>query len=253
MLTDQPLLVTIDGRNVWRFSNGRTLPVIHGGDGPNDPPPPADPPADPPAADPPADPPPADPVDPPLGPAGEKALDAWKQRAKVAEPEVKRLREENDELRRKQMSDQEKAIEAAREEGRTEGRTEVSEATNARLFRAEVRAAAAGKLADPAITDLLAVDVNAALTLLGETTVPVTDSGDIDSEAISQAVVRYVQARPHLAATATGQPSPIGQGPQGPPAPAKSLDEQIAEAEAAGDWKLSGRLKTQQLAATQGG
>ena len=35
--TNDPQLVLMDGRPQWRFADGRTLPVVRGGDGPDDP------------------------------------------------------------------------------------------------------------------------------------------------------------------------------------------------------------------------
>lgn len=227
--------VMIDGRPHWRLATGRTIPVVHGGEGPDDPP--ADPPSQ--------DPPPAD-DDEPLGDAGVKALNAWKERARKAEADARRaaeLQAKLDALEAAQMTEQEKAIAAAREEAAAATRAEVLGQANARLFSAELRAASAGKLLDSAITDLL-VDPTVALRLLGLDEYPVTDSGDIDGEAISHAVADYVAARPHLAASATQKPGSVDQGARHTPPP-RSLEDEIAEAERTGDWARAGRLKTQ--------
>lgn len=188
--------------------------------------------------------------DPALGAAGEKALDAWKARAKAAEADAKRAKDLEAEvaaLKAAQMSDHEKAIDAARKEAADQARTEALGTVNERLLKSELKAATAGQLLDAAAKDLL-VDTDVALKLLGLDEIPVTDSGDIDGEAISQAVAAYVTARPHLAASATLQPG-IDQGSRTAPAGAKSLDERIADAEAAGNHKLSMSLKTQKLVA----
>lgn len=239
MLTTNPVMITVDGRRTWRFPDGKTLPVVSGGADEGDPPAPAPTPA--------ADPPPE--VDEPLGPQGQKALDSFKERARTAEAETKRLKKIEDDynaLVASQLTDQEKAIADARKEGSDEATAAIQTATNKRLFRAELRAATAAKLNDTAIADLL-VDNDAALKLLGLDEIPVTVEGDIDSEAISQKVDAYVAARPFLASSATQQPGSIDQGARASTAAAKSIDEQIADAEAAGNWKLSGRLKTQKL------
>lgn len=233
MLPTDTARITVDGRPMWLLPTGRTIPVIHGAADDGDPDP--TPPADPPAAD-----------DPPLGPAGEKALNAWKERAKAAEAAAGRvpdLERELNELRTAQMTDQEKALAAARDEAAQAARAEVLGQVNSRLFTAELRAAAAAANLLPSATQDLLVDPIVALRLLGLDEYPVTVTGDINSEAISQHVAAYVAARPHLAAGAMQPPGPVDQGAR-PATPAKTLADQIAEAEAAGNWKLSGQLKT---------
>jgi hypothetical protein len=206
-----------------------------------DPPAPvADPPA--PAGDPPA---PVVTDDEALRPEGKKALDAWKARAKAAEDALA-------EAQRAQLSDHERALVDARREAGEAATAAANEANVSRLFRAELRAASATKLNEQAIKDLL-VDSTAAMRLLGLDEVPVTSDGDLDSEAISQAVASYVEARPFLAASATLGPGGIDQGARQTTAAIKTLAEQIAEAEAAGNWKLSSRLKTQSLLAGAAG
>lgn len=243
-----PVLVAGRGRRMWMFPDGTMLPVISGGDGPEDPPPAGDgtpPPAPPaPAGDgtPPA---PAEGADTPLGPEGEKALGAWKGRAKEAEAEAKRLREENETLRLAQLSDQERELERIKAETRESARNEVLGQVTPKLFISELKAATAGALLPAAAADLL-VNPMVAQRLLGLAEIPVTADGDIDGEAISQAVTAYVAARPHLASSATQTPGPVDQGARQTP-PAKTLDERIAEAEASGNWKLSGQLKTQRM------
>lgn len=188
--------------------------------------------------------------DKPLGEAGEKALQAWKDRAKAAEAAAKRandLQAELDELKRSQMDDHEKAVDDARREAAEQARTEALASVNGRLFTAELKAATTGALLPAAAQDLL-VDTAVALKLLGLDEIPVTDSGDINSEAISQAVAAYVEARPHLAASATQTPGSVDQGAR-TTAPAKTIDDEIAEAEAAQDWDRARRLKLHKYAA----
>lgn len=144
------------------------------------------------------------------------------------------------------MSEQEKAIEQARREAAEAARAEVLNETSAKLFRSELRAATTN-LTEKAREDLLAKP-EYAVTLLGLDEIPVTETGDIDSEAISQAVASYVEERPYLAASATPPAGSADQGTRTPPK-SKGLEEQIADAEAAGDWELVGRLKLQKLAA----
>lgn len=213
-------------------------------------PPVVDPP--PPAIDPP---PPA--ADPPLGPEGEKALQAWKDRAKAAEADAKRTKALEDELaalRAEQMTEQEKAIAAARQEAADGAKAEVLGTVNAKLFAAELKAAAKSDIATAdgkhvRLTDpSLLADSEVALRLLGLGEIPVTESGDIDTEAISTAVAALVAAKPYLAASATPPAGAADQGARTPPA-LKDLDAQIAEAEGKGDWDTTRRLKLHKLAA----
>jgi hypothetical protein len=193
-------------------------------------PPPADPP---PAAEPPAD-------DKPLGPEGEKALAAWKDRAKTAEAAVKALptlQAELDALRQQTMTDHEKAVADARKEADAAARAEVLGTVNTRLFAAELKAASTGKLTDP---DLLA-DTDVALKLLGLDEIPTTQSGDIDAAAIAGAVAKLIEQKPYLA-SATQTPGSADLGAR-TTATTKTLDQQIQEAEAAQDWATARRLK----------
>ena len=235
-----PTLSRRNGRDVWIMPNGRILPVISGGADEGDPPP--DPPE--PTPDPTPDP---EPDDKPLGPAGEKALEALKEERRQLKAKLSEHESELASLREAQMTEQERAIEQARKEAAESARSEALGEANDRLFRAELRALTAGKLTDTAITDLT-TDADVAVKLLGLGQIPVTDTGDIDSEAISAAVTSYTEARPHLAASATPVPG-IDQGSRGTARTVETLDEAIAKAEADGDSKLSLALKTQKLAA----
>jgi hypothetical protein len=160
---------------------------------------------------------PAD-TDAPLGPEGEKALAAWKERAKEAEKDAKRAAELEArlaEIEAANMSEQERAIEQARKEAAETTRAEVLTVAHRKLFTAEVKAAATGKMAAPELFSKPEV----ALGLLGFDDYPLTDSGDIDSEAISVAVERFVESHTALKASATPAPTPIAQGPLGRPGP----------------------------------
>lgn len=209
----------------WLFPDGTILPVVSGGADEPPPDPPQDPPADP----------PADPDDDQLGEKGVKALQVWKQRARAAEAAAKerdQLRAELAKLEAANQSEAEKALAAAREEGKREALT----AANTRVLRAEVTAAAAGKLSDPAD----------AVKFLDLSEFEIDDDGEVDTQAIAEAIDALVAAKPYLAATAKG----IGTGGGGarPQGPNKTIDQQIAEAEAAGDFRTARHLKSQKVA-----
>jgi hypothetical protein len=146
-----------------------------------------------------------------LGESGKKALAVERAARKEAEKKAKRadeLEAELVKLREDAMSEQEKAIAVARKEAAAEARQEATSEAARRLFRAEVKAAAASTVADP---ELLA-DPDVAMRLLGFDEVPVTESGDVDAEAISAALDRLVERKPYLA---VGDRQPVPGADQG--------------------------------------
>lgn len=155
---------------------------------------------------------------PELGDAGKKALDQERTARKEAERQLKdavakakradELEAELSKFREDAMSEQEKALEQARNEARDEGRKEALSTSNERLFKAEVKAASAGKIVD---ADLLS-DPLVAQRILGLDDIPITDDGDIDGAAIALAVDAMLEAKPHLAVSATRTPGSIDQG-----------------------------------------
>jgi len=157
----------------------------------------ADPdPQDPPANDPPPDQP--DEPKPDTNPETEvkrlsSALAAERKARAIAEREANKLRDAT-------ATDAEKAVQAAKDEGRAEALKEMA----GRLVETEVRAAAAGRLADPAD----------AVRLL-DVAEFVGDDGAIDREAIGAAIAELIEAKPYLAT----EPKPSGNGqrkaPQG--------------------------------------
>lgn len=169
--------------------------------------PPDDPPADPPA-DPPVDPPSDPPADPPADPPTDDA-EKWKALARKHEKESK--------ARAKRISDLEKA-------GQTESERAVSEARDAatketrdryagRLFAAELRSIARDRLNVPAT---LLADPDVGRKLLSLDDYPVDDDGDVDTQAISDAVDRLLEKDPTLATSAgTKKPPKVPTGPRG--------------------------------------
>ncbi|MFB6955240.1 hypothetical protein ACFCXP_36975 [Streptomyces niveus] len=134
----------------------------------------------------------------------ETAREAAEKRASEAEQEAARLRRSNAATRGTDLD-------ALRDEVRAE--------FTEQLVRAELRAAAAGKLRDPA--DALALlDVSA---LAGS-------GGDIDAAAVAAAVDQLVKDKPYLAAADPSAPAPVwgdvGAGPResAEPEPATPLD-----------------------------
>lgn len=176
---------------------------------------PDEPPATPPPAAPPATPPP----EPDLGDAGKRALDAERDARRQAEKAAKDAQTELEKLRSASMSDQEKAVAAAK----AEGRDEALKTANERLVRAEVKAAAAGKLADP----------GDALGLLGDLSAFIDKSGDVDTKAITSAIDELVKAKPYLSAkpgNGSGEGGPRGGNANGEP----SMDDWLRSQAAGG-------------------
>lgn len=153
----------------------------------------------------PNDPPTSDP-DEPLGEAGKKALDAEREARKTAEARArdfeadakraKSLESELAKLREGQLSEQEKAIKAARDEASAEADKRWSD----RIVRAEVRAAAAGKV----------VDVDTVVRLLDLSAIPMKD-GEVDGVALAKAIDDLLEAKTFL------RPPDPGSGAKPPP------------------------------------
>ncbi|MGZ4465213.1 MAG: phage scaffolding protein [Nocardioides sp.] len=125
-----------------------------------------------------------------LGDAGKKALDRQKARANAERDRRKALEAELAELRAKNAGGDPNDLEAARKAARDEGRSEALTKANQRILRSEVRAAAAGKLNDPAD----------ALKLLDLSKFEVDDDGNVDEDEIADAIADLVKAKPYLAA-----------------------------------------------------
>ena len=157
-------------------------------------------PANPPAPTPPT---PEPPAPPDLGEAGKKALDNERAARKEAEARAKKLDDELAELRKSQMSDQEKAIEAAR----AAAASEAVRPYEARLIRTEARAAAAVKGLDP--------DLAVALIDLSKITVT---NGEPDLDEIDKALDAAAEKKPaiRIGGTAPKPPTPtVPGGPRG--------------------------------------
>lgn len=158
----------------------------------------------------------ADPETPPADPAGDEPVqtidqlraeaEKWKaesrkqeQRAKANAAKAKKL----DEVEAANLSETERAVAAARDEARREGLREGS----ARVVRAEIRAAAAGR----------PVDVDALLEGIDANRF-IDDDGDVDTAAIAAWIDKLApageqrQRTPDLGQGARSGPTP-GSGP----------------------------------------
>ncbi len=156
----------------------------------------------------------AKPADDGLGDGGKAALESERRARREADKALKSLQAEHDKLRAATMTESEKAVVEARAEGRKEA---LAEATS-RLAKAELRAVAAGKLADP----------DDAAALIGDLSQFVTSTGDVDTKAMSSAIDVLVKAKPYLAPqTAKTAPLPGGGAT---PSSGASFDNWIRDA-----------------------
>jgi hypothetical protein len=130
-------------------------------------------------------------------------------------------------------------VDALREQTRREVSAELTAQANRRVLEADVRAAAAADFQDPA-------DV---LRFLDVATIEVGPNGQAHPDDIKQALTGLLATKPYLAKAAEQRfAAPVDQGPRGSSVP-KTLDEQIAEAQAAGNIRLAMHLQTSKLTA----
>jgi hypothetical protein len=129
---------------------------------------------------------------PALGDAGKKALDAMKAERNEAKAEAKRIADEFAALKA-QVEGKQAEFEAQKAAREVE-QSALAKA-NDRIIKAEVKAASAGKLADP-------LD---ALKFLDLGSFEVDDDGNVDSSAIAAAIGALIADKPYLAAQGGGR------------------------------------------------
>lgn len=122
-----------------------------------------------------------------LGDAGKKAIDAMKAERNQAREDAKRLQAEIAELRAKEQG---REAEYAAELERQKVNDEALAKANDRIRKAEVRALAAGKLADP----------NDALQFLELSSIEVSEDGAIDANVVNALITELLTSKPYLAA-----------------------------------------------------
>lgn len=193
-----PTRVVIDARPWWKFLDGTLLPVVSGGDGGGG------------GGEGNAGGEGGDPPD--LGDAGKRAIAAERdartkaeKARKAAETKAADLEARLAELDGAQKSEHQKALEKARKEAGEAAGKEATAKANARIVRAEVRAAAGGKLADP----------NDAVRLLDLDEFAVDDDGEVDAKAIEAAIAKLVKDKPYLASGASRPSGDADQGARG--------------------------------------
>lgn len=158
-----------------------------------------------------------------------KALAAERKARRDAE---KRAKAAETQLADKDRAPEEQAIEAARREAREEAMT----AANARIIRSEVKAAAAGKIKNPAL----------ALKLIDASEIEVGDDGEVDSDAIEDAIATLLEEYPELAADGRKFTGGADQGAKGK----SSKPSQMTQAEfdqIKGDFRAVKKAKDEGL------
>ncbi len=120
-----------------------------------------------------------------LGDPGKRALDAMKAERNAAKSELANLRAELDALKAKAEG---REAEHAAEREAQKVRDAALAVANARILKAEIRAAAAGKLTDPAD----------ALRFVDASGFAVGEDGEVDSAAVQAAIADLLKERPYL-------------------------------------------------------
>lgn len=189
--------VVVDGRPSWLFGDGTVLPVFEGG-------------ADDDADDSDDDQSDSDDADDlaDLGEKGKKALAAERAAAAKAKQDAKKDRERAEaaeaklaEIEQQNLSDQEKAVTAARDEGFAAGKKEATEALLPKLLEAKVAAVAADKLA---------ISASKAVRLMDLDDIDIGEDGSVDEKAIIAKVDELLEAEPHLKKDSKAKPSADG-------------------------------------------
>jgi hypothetical protein len=186
-------------------------------------------PTEPPAADlPPApEPPAADPA--PEPDTGTESAETAKWKALARKHEATAKANSDAAKRLKVIEDQAKSEADKATDRATEAETKIK-AMTARVVRAEVKALAGQTFADPD-------DAAAFLDLASY----VDEDGEVDAAAITKDLAALLKRKPHLAA-GHKVPVDLGQGSRGD---GPSIDQQIREAQKAGNWQAVIALENQ--------
>lgn len=173
-----------------------------------------------------------------LGDAGKKALDAMKSERNAARREARDLKRRIADLEARASDGKDETDpDAIKAEARRQALAEANE----RILRSEVKAAAAGKFADP----------GDALRLLDLSEFEVDEDGTIDEEQIADAIDALLTAKPYLSAQGGKRFQGTGDGARKGSKP-PSLEQRISEAESKGDWRTVITLQNQRLAEAAG-
>jgi hypothetical protein len=175
-----------------------------------------------------------------LGDKGKQALDRMKAEKKAAQDEARTAKEQAksnaDALAALQAKIDGKEAEHAAELKSREVETAALAKANERILKAEVRAAAAGKLTDPAD----------ALQFLDLSKLEVGSDGEVDSTAVAAAIDKLITDKPYLAAQGKRFQGSADGGTRNEST--KTIDDQIEAARKAGNHILAIALKQKRSA-----
>lgn len=171
-----------------------------------------------------------------LGDAGKKAIDAMKAERNEYREAFKSLRSEFEAFKAKtegREAEHQKALDEQRI------KDEALSAANQRILKAELRAAAKGKLSDPSDAFRFPEEIDLSSFEVGE-------DGSVDTAALEAAVDNLISKKPYLAVQDGQRFQGVADaGARNGAAP--SIPEQIAQAERNGDWRTAAALKAGQL------
>lgn len=139
--------------------------------------------------------------DAPLGPEGQKALDAFKERARAAEAASRAKDEELQKLRDEKKSDQDKLLDAAKSEGGTTAEAEYKPTVDKLTVENAIMRHVGTKFAD----------LDDAVLNLGDKASEFVEDGKIDVDKLGKVADALLEKKPHLAASG----SPAGGGQTG--------------------------------------
>lgn len=158
--------------------------------------------------------------DEPLGPKGEKALAAEKDKRKAAAKRARDAERERDEAR----AEIEKLKSGDKGDGKDDDKSgrdaDATKKANLRILRSEIKAAAKGVLADP----------SDAYKFLDLDDFDVSDEGDVDEDEIADALAELVKDKPYLSAQG-GDGKRFQGSNNGGPRNAGSQKRQLTEAD----------------------
>jgi hypothetical protein len=167
-----------------------------------------------------------------LGDAGKKALDAMKAERNAARAAKAALEAELKALKDAAALKDKPADEQERERIRQEASAEATAKANQKLVNAELKAAATGKLANPELVQKL-IDTSA---------ISVDANGDVDAEAVVDAITDLLTKYPSLAAQGGTRQFDSGRGKQAPAGQLTQADLKNMSPEAIVKAEAEGRL-----------
>lgn len=176
-----------------------------------------------------------------LGDAGKKALDAMKAKWRAERDALKPFKALG-----VSAEDLKALVAASRKDGdppdadaiRRDAETAANKKAAQRVLRSEIKAAAAGKLADP----------SDAYKFLDVDAFEVDDDGNVDEDEIAEAIDDLIKSKPYLAVQDGKRRFQGGADGGARKESSKSIDDQIAEAEKARNFQLAIALKQQRAA-----